>query len=115
VRACLCVCVCSANRYLCEIAQANPGPLSRLQSLPITAHLAAENKAVGVMAPGHTFTIEPMINAGTWHDEHWPDDWTAVTRVGIAALYVCLCACVPVPLCDESVCVSACATTPQAR
>ena len=24
-----------------------------------------ENKAVGVMKPGHTFTIEPMISQGT--------------------------------------------------
>lgn len=42
----------------------------------------AKNKAVGTMQPGHTFTIEPMINAGTWTDEHWPDDWTAVTKDG---------------------------------
>lgn len=25
---------------------------------------AVENKAVGLMKPGHTFTIEPMINVG---------------------------------------------------
>jgi len=25
---------------------------------------AVENKAVGIMKPGHTFTIEPMINEG---------------------------------------------------
>ncbi|KAI6216989.1 CBR-MAP-1 protein [Aphelenchoides fujianensis] len=42
----------------------------------------AKNKAVGVMKEGHTFTIEPMINLGSWHDELWPDDWTAVTRNG---------------------------------
>ena len=42
----------------------------------------AKNKAVGVMKPGHTFTIEPMINAGVWQDEHWPDNWTAVTADG---------------------------------
>jgi hypothetical protein len=24
-----------------------------------------ENKAIGVMKPGHTFTIEPMISEGT--------------------------------------------------
>jgi methionyl aminopeptidase len=23
-----------------------------------------------------------MINEGTWHDEQWPDNWTAVTRDG---------------------------------
>eukprot|EP00158_Paraphelidium_tribonemae_P005435 Partr_v1_DN27336_c2_g1_i3_m46609 putative Removes the N-terminal methionine from nascent proteins (By similarity) len=42
----------------------------------------AKNKAVGTMRPGHTFTIEPMISEGVWQDEHWPDDWTAVTVDG---------------------------------
>jgi methionyl aminopeptidase len=41
-----------------------------------------ENKAVGVMKVGHTFTIEPMISEGTWRDVTWPDDWTAVTQDG---------------------------------
>ena len=41
-----------------------------------------ENKAVGVMKAGHTFTIEPMISEGDWRDEHWPDSWTAVTVDG---------------------------------
>ncbi|KAJ1659284.1 Methionine aminopeptidase 1 [Dispira simplex] len=42
----------------------------------------AKNKSVGVMKPGHVFTIEPMINEGSYHDEVWPDGWTAVTRDG---------------------------------
>ena len=42
----------------------------------------SKNKAVGVMKPGHTFTIEPMISEGVWQDEQWPDGWTAVTRDG---------------------------------
>ncbi|GBG74270.1 hypothetical protein CBR_g18681 [Chara braunii] len=42
----------------------------------------AKNKAVGVMKAGQTFTIEPMINAGTWRDKLWPDGWTAVTADG---------------------------------
>uniref|UniRef100_A0A6B2L832 Methionine aminopeptidase n=1 Tax=Arcella intermedia TaxID=1963864 RepID=A0A6B2L832_9EUKA len=42
----------------------------------------ANNKAIGVMKPGHIFTIEPMINAGKWGDDLWPDDWTAVTKDG---------------------------------
>ncbi|KAI8423991.1 hypothetical protein MSG28_002649 [Choristoneura fumiferana] len=42
----------------------------------------AKNKAVGVMKPGHCFTIEPMINEGSWRDEQWPDHWTAVTADG---------------------------------
>lgn len=40
------------------------------------------NKAIGVMKPGHTFTIEPMVNEGDWRDEHWPDNWTVVTIDG---------------------------------
>lgn len=42
----------------------------------------ARNKAVGAMKPGNCFTIEPMINAGSWHDTLWPDDWTSVTKDG---------------------------------
>ncbi|WAQ95943.1 MAP1-like protein [Mya arenaria] len=41
-----------------------------------------ENKAIGIMKPGHSFTIEPMINEGVWRDEMWPDKWTAVTEDG---------------------------------
>lgn len=36
----------------------------------------------GVMAPGHTFTIEPMVCEGTIKSRTWPDDWTAVTADG---------------------------------
>ncbi|XP_065884830.1 methionine aminopeptidase 1-like isoform X2 [Dysidea avara] len=42
----------------------------------------AKNKAIGVMKPGNTFTIEPMISQGTWKDVTWPDNWTAVTEDG---------------------------------
>lgn len=42
----------------------------------------SRNKAIGVMKPGHCFTIEPMISEGTWRDQLWPDDWTAVTQDG---------------------------------
>jgi len=42
-----------------------------------------KNKAVGVMKPGHVFTIEPMVNLGSnGGDRTWPDDWTAVTKDG---------------------------------
>lgn len=42
-----------------------------------------KNKAVGIMKPGHIFTIEPMLNiGGNSGDTTWPDDWTAVTRDG---------------------------------
>ena len=41
-----------------------------------------KNKAVGMCKEGMTFTIEPMINMGTWRDDLWPDNWTAVTADG---------------------------------
>lgn len=40
------------------------------------------NKAVGIMKVGHVFTVEPMINLGTWRDATWPDDWTSTTTDG---------------------------------
>ncbi len=33
-----------------------------------------------VLQAGMTFTIEPMINAGTYHTKMLPDKWTAVTK-----------------------------------
>lgn len=42
----------------------------------------AKNKAVGIAKPGMVFTIEPMINLGTWKDKTWPDNWTSVTADG---------------------------------
>lgn len=53
-------------------------PVSRLVAVGIT-DVGLENKAAGVMKAGNCFTIEPMINAGSYHDDQWPDDWTAVT------------------------------------
>lgn len=42
-----------------------------------------KNKAVGIMRPGHIFTVEPMINLGSnGGDRTWPDSWTAVTKDG---------------------------------
>jgi methionyl aminopeptidase len=35
-----------------------------------------------LMAPGMTFTIEPMITMGTWREKLWDDGWTAVTADG---------------------------------
>lgn len=36
----------------------------------------------GVLEPGVTFTIEPMINEGTEKNFMWADDWTATTSDG---------------------------------
>ncbi len=35
-----------------------------------------------LMVPGMTFTVEPMITAGTWEALVWRDGWTAVTADG---------------------------------
>ncbi|KAI0557280.1 Methionyl aminopeptidase [Gracilaria domingensis] len=40
------------------------------------------NEAAGILKPGVTFTIEPMINEGTHRNIIWPDDWTATTLDG---------------------------------
>merc|ERR1712232_967175 len=40
------------------------------------------NEPNGQMAPGHTFTIEPMICEGTAKALSWPDNWTATTEDG---------------------------------
>ena len=40
----------------------------------------ATNTAKFVMKQGPCVTREPMVNAGTWKDTHWPDGWTAVTK-----------------------------------
>jgi methionyl aminopeptidase len=33
-----------------------------------------------VLKPGMFFTVEPMVNAGTWQVKVLSDGWTAVTR-----------------------------------
>lgn len=38
-----------------------------------------ERRATTVLEAGMTFTVEPMISAGTWRHEIWADGWTAVT------------------------------------
>jgi methionyl aminopeptidase len=55
------------------------GPL--FHTAPTIAHYA-NNKSAGIMQPGHVFTIEPMINLGTWQDQTWPDKWTSSTTDG---------------------------------
>lgn len=40
------------------------------------------NEPAGVLKPGTTFTIEPMINEGTPKNVTWPDGWTATTSDG---------------------------------
>lgn len=56
--------VVSYNQATFPIAKtdANPPPKKKIHT---------DNKAIGVCKPGHVFTIEPMINEGTWRDELW--------------------------------------------
>lgn len=42
----------------------------------------AKNKAIGIAKPGMVFTIEPMLNLGTYKDITWPDNWTSSTQDG---------------------------------
>jgi len=42
----------------------------------------ANNKAVGTAKEGMCFTIEPMINLGSYKDKTWLDDWTSTTADG---------------------------------
>lgn len=39
-------------------------------------------RATVQFVPGMTFTIEPMINEGSWKDRLWNDGWTVVTSDG---------------------------------
>lgn len=41
-----------------------------------------EPQATRLLEEGMTFTIEPMINVGSWRHRMWDDDWTAVTTDG---------------------------------
>lgn len=43
-------------------------------TLPTVPHYP-KNKAKGVMKPGHIFTIEPMINLGTWQASLFSVGW----------------------------------------
>ena len=51
--------------------------------IPIpTFIIIATREPNGQMAPGHTFTIEPMICEGSAKPLTWPDEWTATTHDG---------------------------------
>jgi methionyl aminopeptidase len=48
---------------------------------PKVAHYGERGKGVR-LKPGMTFTIEPMVNLGTWEIRMLDDEWTAVTADG---------------------------------
>jgi len=72
-----------ADTYGCGVVRAYTGHGigDKFHTVPNVAHYR-NNKSIGVMAPGHVFTIEPMVNLGTWHDQLWPDNWTSTTKDG---------------------------------
>ncbi|KAG0690273.1 Methionine aminopeptidase 1 [Pichia californica] len=57
---------------------------SLFHSQPEVPHYA-KNKAIGICKPGICFTIEPMLNLGTYRDVMWPDGWTSTTADGKAS------------------------------
>lgn len=71
----------NANGFSVVKAYCGHGIHRLFHTAPNVPHYA-KNTATGVMKAGNSFTIEPMINAGSYHDDRWPDDWTAVTTDG---------------------------------
>lgn len=58
------------------------GVNSVFHTTPNVMHYKNSDMA-GILQPGTTFTIEPMINEGTERNVTWPDDWTAATADGL--------------------------------
>ncbi|XP_059468314.1 methionine aminopeptidase 1 [Neocloeon triangulifer] len=71
-----------ANNFSVVRSYCGHGINQLFHTAPSVPHYA-KNKAIGIMKPGHCFTIEPMISEGSWRDEMWPDNWTAVTVDGM--------------------------------
>ncbi|EAS29274.1 methionine aminopeptidase, type I [Coccidioides immitis RS] len=67
---------CSVVRTYC-----GHGVNQLFHTAPSIPHYA-KSKTVGSAKPGMCFTIEPMINLGSYRDKTWPDNWTSVTIDG---------------------------------
>lgn len=67
---------CSVVRTYC-----GHGIGSLFHTIPNVPHYQ-KNKAKGTVKAGHVFTIEPMINRGTYDEYTWGDNWTSVTADG---------------------------------
>jgi methionyl aminopeptidase len=72
-----------AKAHRCSVVRAycGHGIGERFHTTLIVPH-HDDPKATTVLEPGMTFTIEPMINLGTWRALVWDDGWTAVTADG---------------------------------
>eukprot|EP00578_Thalassiosira_sp_NH16_P024195 CAMPEP_0181101586 /NCGR_PEP_ID=MMETSP1071-20121207/13838_1 /TAXON_ID=35127 /ORGANISM="Thalassiosira sp., Strain NH16" /LENGTH=412 /DNA_ID=CAMNT_0023184457 /DNA_START=89 /DNA_END=1327 /DNA_ORIENTATION=+ len=73
--------VATANKCSVVRTYCGHGIGSLFHTAPNVPHYH-KNKAKGVMRKGHVFTVEPMINLGSYDDVTWGDNWTAVTRDG---------------------------------
>ncbi len=54
----------------------------QFHTFPNVVHYQTKEN-LGIMQPGHTFTIEPMICMGSAEHLMWPDGWTATTVDGL--------------------------------
>jgi methionyl aminopeptidase len=74
----------TAAKYGCAVVNSYTGHgVGKLFHGPPNVPHYKKNKAVGIMKPGHIFTIEPMLNlGGDGGDLLWPDNWTAVSSSG---------------------------------
>ncbi len=73
-----------ANKRHCAVVKdyCGHGVGQHFHCLPNIPHYS-KNKAIGIMRPGHIFTIEPMLNSGSDYGcITWPDKWTVTTRNG---------------------------------
>ncbi|CAI5745949.1 unnamed protein product [Peronospora destructor] len=60
-----------------------PGTMFRKLGKHIAAVASVQDFSVVKTYSRYDFTIEPMINMGSWRDKTWPDEWTAVTQDGL--------------------------------
>jgi len=73
--------VADRNGYSSVRSVCGHGIGALFHTAPDVLHYAG-NRTPGTMREGHVFTIEPMLNEGTWHDIMWPDNWTMTTKDG---------------------------------
>jgi len=72
-----------AEKHGCSVVRdfVGHGIGRRFHDEPKVSHYGQWGKGVR-LKPGMTFTIEPMINIGSWEVEILDDEWTAVTADG---------------------------------
>jgi methionyl aminopeptidase len=73
-----------AEKHGCSVVRdfVGHGIGRRFHDEPKVSHYGQWGKGLR-LKPGMTFTIEPMINEGTWEVEILDDEWTALTADGL--------------------------------